>query len=248
MSHHAPPVYPIVNPWSDYKPLRTLTNTIVLFLGLVVFLNAIATVLVLVDSAMYPITEQVSDEISEGQLMLLMMLGLAGLGSLGASITTAVIFCMWMYRANRNARTLGAEGLTFTPGWCAGWWFIPFANLVQPFRAMKEIYQASEPEAGPRDWQFATVPAILGVWWGFWLTSNVVSQIEFRLSMQDDPQLVQASDYIGIVSLALTVVAAFAAASIVRRVRARQDQRHAILTQISEQSPAVADDAPPLPL
>ena len=68
---------------------------------------------------------------------------IVGLLQLPVVLTTGIVFLMWIHRANRNARGLGAEGMTFTPGWSVGWYFIPIANLWKPFQAMKEIWQAS---------------------------------------------------------------------------------------------------------
>ena len=56
-----------------------------------------------------------------------------------AYITAVVLYCIWIHRANRNARALGTQGMRFTPGWCVGWWFIPFMNLYKPYQAVSEI-------------------------------------------------------------------------------------------------------------
>ena len=82
----------------------------------------------------------------------------------------------WIYRASVNAHALGAE-MTFTPGWAVGWYFVPFANLVKPFQAMREIWQASHESSGGYE---ERVP-ILGVWWGLWITTNILSNVAWRL-------------------------------------------------------------------
>ena len=61
----------------------------------------------------------------------------------GALIGCAIAFPMWMHRANRAARALGATGMEFTPGWAAGWFFVPFANLVMPYRVAVELWKAA---------------------------------------------------------------------------------------------------------
>ena len=89
-----------------------------------------------------------------------------------------VSFSVWVFRANRDARSLGAEGMFFSPGWSAGIAFVPVANLIGPYRSVKEIYQASEPKPGVA-WVSGTVPSILPMWWGFWLLSivwNIIAQ------------------------------------------------------------------------
>lgn len=81
-------------------------------------------------------------------------------------------FCFWIYRANRDARALGASGMSFSPGLAVAVGFIPVMNLIGPYRAVKEIYQASSSRNGSHDaWRFEPVPLVLPVWWGVWIIS-----------------------------------------------------------------------------
>lgn len=79
-----------------------------------------------------------------------------------AALTTAVVVSRWIYRANSNARALGAREMAFTPGGAVGWYFVPIANLWKPYQAMREIWKAS---AGPLGWQRRPVSALLPCWW-----------------------------------------------------------------------------------
>ncbi len=98
-------------------------------------------------------------------------------------IGTGIPFLMWIHRANRNARGLGAEAMQFTPGWSVGWYFIPIACLWKPYQAMKEIWQASQ---NPGAWSSQPVGSVVGAWWGLWVLSNFLGQISFRLAMRGD--------------------------------------------------------------
>lgn len=89
----------------------------------------------------------------------------------------------WIYRANQNARLLGAEGMTFTPGWSVGWYFVPVAYLWKPYQAMKEIWRASHR---PGDWQTVPAGALVSWWWLFWIVSNILGQAIFRMSLRAD--------------------------------------------------------------
>ena len=90
-----------------------------------------------------------------------------------------VFFLRWIYCANVNARSLGASGMRFTPGWSVGWFFVPVANLVMPYQVMREIWQAS---SNPGNWKGEPVPAKIGAWWGLWWAVTLVSSFE-----SDDP-------------------------------------------------------------
>lgn len=108
---------------------------------------------------------------------------LLGLLGLALYIATAVFFCMWTHRANRNARALGATHLQFTPGWAVGWFFIPIANLWKPRQVMREIWHASHnPQAGPDE----TTPTLVSNWWTLWLVTNILGQLAFRYGLQAD--------------------------------------------------------------
>jgi len=96
---------------------------------------------------------------------------IVGLLQLVLFVGVAVLFLRWIYRANDNARRLGAEGMRFTPGWSVGWYFIPIASLWKPYQAMKELWLASR---NPRDWQNQTRGAVLPWWWLFWLLGTIV--------------------------------------------------------------------------
>ena len=81
----------------------------------------------------------------EPDLAASLVVAAVGLGALVLNLLAAVAFCVWIHRAASNLPALGRYGMKFTPGWCVGWFFIPFANLVKPFQAVKELWRASHP-------------------------------------------------------------------------------------------------------
>jgi hypothetical protein len=98
-------------------------------------------------------------------------------------VVSGILILKWIYRANFNARQLGASEMQFTPGWSIGWYFIPFTNLWKPYQAMKEIWKAS---ANPQDWKSQAVPSLLGWWWFFWIVSNMFGNASFRMALKAD--------------------------------------------------------------
>jgi len=93
-----------------------------------------------------------------------------------AAVSGVLILC-WIYRANANARALGAAQMRFTPGWAVGWYFIPIANFWKPYQAMKEIWKAS---ANPGNWQGEPRSSLLPWWWFLWILVNVLGQVLLR--------------------------------------------------------------------
>lgn len=85
-------------------------------------------------------------------------------------LATCIPFGMWIYRAAKNTRALGAAGLKYGPGWSVGSYFVPFVNFVVPFAAMREIWRAS---ADPGNWQAAPGTPLLGWWWFLWIGNGI---------------------------------------------------------------------------
>lgn len=138
---------------------------------------------------------------------------------LGALVAGAVFFGIWVHRAAKNLRGLGRSGMQFSPGGCVGWFYVPFVNLVRPFKAVSELWRASDgsPEADGASWSMmGSSTSLLGLWWGTWLVGNIVSNISGRV---DDPA---TSGGIGLLGSGLLLVAAVACILIMRGVSSRQ--------------------------
>lgn len=137
--------------------------------------------------------------------------GLVGLVQFSIFVVSGILILRWIYRANYNARQLGASGMNFTPGWSVGWYFIPIANLWKPYQAMKEIWKAS---SNPASWNNEPVPSLIGWWWFFWIVSNAFGNASFRLAMKAEELdefitanvITQLSDVTGI-PLSIIVIA-----------------------------------------
>ena len=102
---------------------------------------------------------------------------LGSVGYLFVYITGGILFCVWLVRASKNARALGAQEMEYSPGWTVGWFFVPVLNLFRPYEAVKELYQASDPEAGPTDWAAFEPPGLLLTWWFSWIAFTIVGSM-----------------------------------------------------------------------
>lgn len=138
------------------------------------------------------------------------------------SLTTIVIFGMWIYRAAANVVAAGIAGFDFTPGWAVGWYFIPFANLVQPFRAMRQIWNASH--AGGSDLDRGD--PILTLWWTVWLTSNITANISIQMSFRaTSAEMINTSLYLGAIASVLSLVLFIVGMRLVERITEAQRDR-----------------------
>lgn len=145
-----------------FAPLGRLARAIVILLTLYMALCAVT-----IGNALSPSTSRTLGEGVDGLRALLLL-------------TTGVCFLVWTYRLDTNLRAFGVAGLTVTPGWAAGYFFIPIVNLYKPYQIFSEIWQASDPGPAPREgraWQTLKAPALVGFWWAFWLASGVAERL-----------------------------------------------------------------------
>jgi hypothetical protein len=150
----------------------------------------------------------------------LLVYGLASLLALAARLTSWVAVCVWTYRAAANLRGLGRYGMANTPGWCVGWYFVPFANLVKPVQAMSEIWRASDPESGEGAWISSPSPTpLLALWWGPYLLAGIIAW--GSVLTRDDPSVAGS---IGIVACMFNALAALSLVGIMRGIGRRQEQ------------------------
>lgn len=93
-----------------------------------------------------------------------------GLGTLAGFlvIPIAVVSILWMQRMAQNLRAIGRRGITWSPGWAIGGWFVPPGVLyVVPWLMFRELWKASAPDVAPGDtsWKQEKVPPIVDLWW-----------------------------------------------------------------------------------
>jgi hypothetical protein len=138
-----------------------------------------------------------------------------------AGLAAAVAFLIWIYRASRNLRPLGALGQRFSPRWAVGWWFVPIMFLVRPYQVMAEIWRGSAPDVArltPFDWQAETVSALLKWWWALWIVSSIAGIIA---AFEESP-----GGTLDLLASALTLCDAALALAVIWRITSRQEEKH----------------------
>jgi Domain of unknown function (DUF4328) len=106
----------------------------------------------------------------------------AGVGATGLGqfllLAIAPVTMVWMYRMATNVRSLGRQGLRFAPGWAIGGWFAPPCILyVVPWLMFRELWKASDPEAGSTEWRQSKVSPIVDIWWVLYGLVPIVSLV-----------------------------------------------------------------------
>lgn len=138
-------------------------------------------------------------------------------------LTTAFCFALWLYRAYDNLRALSpSRPINHTPTLAVGSFFIPFANLIIPYRAVRETWQKSGP---PEEAAFSepSPPATFPIWWLFWLLASIAGNVAMRASFDENVPANNAT-VISMISSVLYIVAAAFAYLVVDAIDKRQEQ------------------------
>ncbi len=139
-------------------------------------------------------------------------------------IPTVALFLMWIHRASRNLKSLGAHGQRFSPGWAVGWWFVPIMFFFRPYQVMAEIWRGSHA-AEFLAWRDGTVSTLLPWWWALWVAGNIIGfAVAFSNSLGTDAMLSSAALRWELLSHPLTIGAGVLAILVVRRITRRQDE------------------------
>lgn len=233
-------VYPAAADRADYRPLRepgplpggpqATVAMILLAVSAVLHLVSIAPQAALyqmlgdgLHGAPVPAPEEEAVDATIGMLALL---------ELGLLVGTAIAFCAWFYQAHKNLGPLGAAGLTYTPGWAAGAFFVPILNLYRPYQIAQETWKASDPATPPGDrygWRHAPGSSLIGAWWACWLLGNFVGAFATRLEVRMAPQNLDGLRLAAlgeILSDALAAAAAVLALVMIKQIRRRQLQKY----------------------
>lgn len=96
-----------------------------------------------------------------------------------AMLACYIVSGMWIYRAAANAQAVVPDSKRITPGWSVGWFFVPFANLFMPFRAMRQTWNGLHGNSTLS----APMPGWTLLWWLAWLVSSAAATAALRISL-----------------------------------------------------------------
>jgi hypothetical protein len=223
---------------AEYRSTRTLALWLIVALGTCGVSYAVTSVVDAYGRFTIPTWDDLDAEVvNSGEIVLLMLAAIGGVLLLGSMVVAIILFCVWVYRANRNARALGARGMRFTPGWTVGWFFVPIMNLFMPYQAVKEIWQTGDPRRGPDDWKTGG-STLVGAWWGFWLLANLGGRALDSIGATSSGQVAILFGVAAIDAL-LFVTASVLACCVVQGIVRRQERKVRGRGDPTDQSTAV---------
>lgn len=130
-----------------------------------------------------------------------------------ATLITAIVLMIWVYRAMTTARVL-MPTLTITPGWAVGWFFVPIASLWKPHVVMTEIMEGSGDKAVAYD---QSGRRLVDLWWAAWI-GRMICNVVLTYVGRGETGLQVSQVWCVIVGAVAGVVAALLLEAIIRRV------------------------------
>lgn len=165
----------------------------------------------------------------------MLLRGLSALGQLVMFIITPIFFSMLVYRCAKNARALGFTHFNSSPGWCVGWFFIPFAHLIMPYKANGETWQTSRtPVTGENahEWSLTPVGPLFTAWWLTWIFGNITNNTASRLASSEN--FVSYGMWMIPPAAALQVLSALLAMAVVITLVRKQNRQYNALREETE--------------
>ena len=168
-------------------------------------------------------------------------------------VALVVAFLLWLHRAAKNLPALSnpQSHIEYTPGWAVGWFFVPLAHLFMPYKAVREVWQKSDPAIRTETDRAFTPDAaspLLLFWWLSWVAMSVISRITSRLgrdaSSIDTVRWVTWADVVGNL---VGILAAALAILVVRDIDRRQEERSRHVVYLPHMPPPPPQFAPPPP-
>ena len=155
------------------------------------------------------------------------------------TIAGFVMTLAWLSRSVDNTPYLLGGTPKQSPGWSIGWWFIPFANLVMPYRVITDLdRRMARGITGP-------IRGFILAWWLFSIFAGAANNVVARALPLDTLEQIQTfALWAGITEIPL-VVLPFLLFLIVRRIQHNADARLQMLSDAS--AAARRDGVAPVP-
>ena len=167
--------------------------------------HMILDVVLAVMNLLYPIADQPLDSIGPADYV--------AIPWLLALIACLFLVGRWIYLTNANAHVF-SDAMAISPGWAVGWFFVPIANLVKPYQAMKETWVESHEAAGCLDEMYTP---LVGWWWGLWLATNFLGNLGVMFG-GGTAEALEAAAYVDLIASASNIALCLVLIRLIKRL------------------------------
>lgn len=110
-------------------------------------------------------------------------------------IMGGITFILWFRRAYFNLHQK-LKTLEFSEGWAAGSWFVPFLNLVRPYKIMKELFTESSFWLKMKGVDLSkSQEQFILPWWILWILTTILGRIVDKLPSETVDELIELTQF-----------------------------------------------------
>jgi len=224
-AYQSPPQYPI-----NYAIARSPRVLSFVAIAALVGMIVLAPVRSVEQVYSYHLLAAADRTLTDVRLAAVLSLGSLAL-TLVLSLFAAVTFICWLYRVRTNTDAFGVQGLTWSPGWAIGCWFVPIGNLFIPMAVIGEIDRASAGQAARVENRPIDGRRLFVLWAVFWTLRWVAGFAtfvgNFAIEGGTSAERTHNAGLVAALSFgagAIDVAAAVIAILLVRRITANQER------------------------
>jgi len=166
--------------------------------------------------------ENPNADIESEALFLDLHQGIIAIAMLIFMVAATIGYARFFQRSMFNARRLEPDTDTIAPMGMWLWNIVPIAALWMPFKGVRQVWDILKSNAGEE----VRYPATFGLWWVFWIISNIISNStwrlpgnswDFQLSAHTYSEMLTAN-WFNMASDSLSAISAFALLSIATKI------------------------------
>jgi hypothetical protein len=130
---------------------------------------------------------------------------------------SALFFLRWLHLAVRTAKMLGLEPGT-TPAWAVAWWFIPLANLYDPYLVVRRLCRCL---GGARK-----ASAAVTAWWTAWVLGGAAWLVQLYLfqALDSEPLLLTSALLAGFTTQVILALGALLGMAVIGQLQSLTDE------------------------
>ena len=175
--------------------------------------------------------------------------GVLDAASVVVSILSFAAFAFWNVAAYRLVPPLTGAPADRSPGWAAGGYLVPIANLWIPFQIMSEIRESTDPTSFDHPFGLDDRRGVpLALWWALWLGATMTGTI---LNAVADGADMQTLEVVSGLFFLTQIGSSIVTLVLVRQMDEGQQEAAAVLTRLRAEADDLGDAtgslAPPPP-
>ncbi|MBN1207110.1 MAG: DUF4328 domain-containing protein [Myxococcaceae bacterium] len=134
-----------------------------------------------------------------------------------AAALSVLFFLRWLHLAVRTAKLLGLDPGT-TPGWAVAWWFVPLANLYDPYLVLRGLWRC----LGGTSKRSAAVSA----WWTAWVLGAIAWCVQMYLlwNLAAEPFLLTSTLLAAFAAQVILTIGALLCMGVIAQIQALADE------------------------